>query len=101
MSSSGGWAARILAAASTLVLGAVLWTAAAYLLTAPLGAIYGWSGHPPLPGAPTWVWVLLYLVLLPMSSLTVAWCVVRALLRAGARRRTQREMRAPAEGSPR
>jgi protein-S-isoprenylcysteine O-methyltransferase Ste14 len=67
----------MLRATGTLVLAAAGWAVLAYLATAPLGAIYGWSGHPPLPNAPTAVYVVLYLVVLPAICLVLAWRMIR------------------------
>jgi hypothetical protein len=49
----------------TLILGLLAWVVLGYLATMPLGAIFGWSGHPALPDAPLGVYIGLYLVLLP------------------------------------
>jgi hypothetical protein len=66
----------VLRVAATVVVGFVCWVAVGYLVTAPLGAIYGWSGHPSIPAAPTEVYVGLYLVVLPVVCLLAAWRLV-------------------------
>ena len=65
----------------TLVVALVSWVFLGYFATLPLGAFYGWSGHPAIPDAPLAVYVVLYLVVLPVLCLLGAWTVVR---RAGA-----------------
>ena len=70
----------------TLLLGVVAWAVLGFLATAPLGAIYGWSGHPSVPAAPMAVYVGLYLVVLPIVCLAGAWWVVGAVARPFARR---------------
>jgi hypothetical protein len=67
----------LLRALGTLVVALPAWTILGYLLTAPLGAIYGWSGHPAIPAAPVPVYVGLYLVVLPALCLAGAWTLVR------------------------
>ena len=59
----------------TLILGLAGWVVLGYLATLPLGAIFGWSGHPAIPDAPTGVYIGLYLVLLPALCLAGAWRV--------------------------
>jgi hypothetical protein len=61
----------------TLVVAVAGWALLGYLASAPLGAIYGWTGHPSMPAAPTAVYVGLYLVVLPAVCLFVAWRFVR------------------------
>jgi hypothetical protein len=56
-----------------VMLAAALWAAAGYLSTMPLGAVYGWLGHPAIPAAPGYVYALLYLVVLPAVALYIAW----------------------------
>ena len=56
----------------TLILGLAGWVGLGYLATVPLGAIFGWSGHPAIPDAPAGVYIGLYLVLLPALCLTGA-----------------------------
>jgi hypothetical protein len=63
----------ILRGAATLLLAALAWVVLGYLATAPLGAIYGWSGHPSAPAAPIAVYVGLYLIALPLACLAGAW----------------------------
>jgi hypothetical protein len=77
----------MLRAACALVLAVVCWAILGYLLTAPLGAFYGWSGHPSIPGAPTEVYIVLYLVVLPTLCLAGAWKVIAILGRALASKR--------------
>jgi hypothetical protein len=66
----------------------------ALLATIPLGAMFGWSGHPAIPDAPLLVYVALYAVLLPGMSLMAGWRLTgriarwvgsRAVTRGGAR----------------
>jgi len=59
-------AGRVLA---TLLIAAVGWAVIGYLATVPLGALYGWSGHPAIPAAPLGVYIGLYLVVLPGACL--------------------------------
>lgn len=80
------FARLLLAAVSMLLLAAATWAVVGYLLSAPLGRLYGWSGHPPVPAAPTSVYVALYLVVLPAMSLGLAWLAVGGVLRLVARR---------------
>lgn len=49
------------------------WMVLGYLATAPLGAIFGWSGHPAIPAAPVAVYVVVYLIALPVVCLIGAW----------------------------
>jgi hypothetical protein len=86
----------LLVAIATLLVAAPVWALLAYLSTGPLGALYGWSGHPSLPNAPTWVYVALYLAVLPIVSLAGAGAIVRAVARQVSRRRG-----AAAPGGPR
>lgn len=72
----------ILRAACTFVLAVVCWAVLGYLATAPLGALYGWSGHPSIPSAPTAVYVGLYLVALPALCLVAAWKATGIFARA-------------------
>jgi hypothetical protein len=81
----------LLAILSTVLLAAPLWVALAYWSTGPLGAIYGWSGHPPLPGAPDWVYWTLFAVALPVLCLGVAGAVVHLVTRWLCRRRGARQ----------
>lgn len=69
--------AFILRAMGTLVAASIAWAFLGYLATAPLGALYGWSGHPAIPGAPLAVYVGLYLVVLPAICLFLAWKTIR------------------------
>lgn len=76
-----------LRAVATLVVALVGWVSLGYLATAPLGAIFGWSGHPAIPDAPVAVYIGLYLVVLPVVCLFGAWSIVRwAGARLSARR---------------
>jgi hypothetical protein len=67
--------------ACTLVLAAVVWVVSGYVLTLPLGLAYGWSGHPSIPAAPDFVYILLYLVILPAASIDLSWRVLRRFAR--------------------
>jgi hypothetical protein len=79
------WLRTVLRSLFVVLLAAVLWAVGGLYATAPLGMVYGWSGHPPLPPAPTWVWVTLYVVVLPLLSLALAWWVVRGAERLAGR----------------
>ena len=61
----------------TLVIASIAWVVLGYLATAPLGAIYGWQGHPSIPAAPRSVYVAFYLIILPLICLAGAWMLVR------------------------
>jgi ABC-type polysaccharide/polyol phosphate export permease len=63
----------------TILLGLVGWVIVGYLLTIPLGAIFGWSGHPAVPDAPVPIYVALYIVAIPALCLFAAWRVVRRI----------------------
>ena len=63
----------------TLVVAVVSWAVLGYLASAPLGAIYGWSGHPAIPAAPTAVYILVYAVVLPLLCLAGGWKITRWL----------------------
>lgn len=67
----------MLRAIATLLVASAGWAVLGYLATAPLGALYGWSGHPAIPGAPLTVYVGLYLVVLPAICLFLAWRTIR------------------------
>jgi hypothetical protein len=66
----------VLRVACTLVLAVVCWAILGFLATAPLGALYGWSGHPSIPAAPVAVYVGIYLIVLPALCLIGAWKLV-------------------------
>ena len=66
-----------LRAIGAVILATVLWVVLGFAATSPLGAIYGWSGHPAIPAAPVPVYVLVYLVALPAVSLGFGWKVMR------------------------
>ena len=59
--------------AGTLVVAVMSWVVLGLLATGALGAIYGWGGHPAIPAAPLAVYIILYLVVLPMLSLAGGW----------------------------
>ena len=61
---------------ATIIVAFLCWVVVGYLVTAPLGAIYGWSGHPSIPAAPTEVYIGLYLVVLPVVCLLAGWRLV-------------------------
>jgi len=65
--------ALALRVAGTLVVATIAWAALGYLATVPLGAVFGWSGHPAIPAAPVAVYIVLYLVVLPALCLVGAW----------------------------
>ena len=65
----------------TLVLATISWLLLGYFATLPLGAIYGWGGHPALPSAPIGVYIALYGVGFPLLCLAVAWFVMGRLIR--------------------
>jgi hypothetical protein len=81
-----GWMVLALRGLATLLLAAPAWAVLGFLATAPLGAMYGWSGHPAIPSAPMAVYVGLYLVVLPILCLSAAWWLVAVVTRAIARR---------------
>ena len=64
----------------TLVIAVVAWALLGYLATAPLGLVFGWSGHPAIPAAPWSVYVALYGVLLPLVCLLLGWRISRRLI---------------------
>jgi hypothetical protein len=76
------FALLVLRACAALVLALIAWACLGYLALMPLGALYGWSGHPALPAAPVAVYIGLYLVVLPVSCLYGAWRVAGVLGRA-------------------
>jgi hypothetical protein len=78
---TSGWLVIVLRILATLLVAAPLWAVLGYLATAPLGAIYGWGGHPSIPSAPASVYVGLYLVVLPIVCLCLAWWVVGLIAR--------------------
>ena len=61
----------------TFVIALLGWVILGFLVTVPLGAIFGWSGHPAIPAAPLSVYVIVYVVLLPMLCVAVGWKVTR------------------------
>ena len=65
----------------TLILACVLWGVLGYLATAPLGAVYGWGGHPAIPSAPESVYIVLYLIVLPAICLGSCWWLTRGITR--------------------
>lgn len=67
----------------TLVLATISWALLGYFATLPLGAIYGWGGHPALPSAPIGVYIALYAVVFPLLCLAAAWFVMGRLIRPG------------------
>ena len=73
--------------ACTIVLAAILWLLSGYFLTLPLGLVYGWSGHPAIPAAPGFVYILLYLLVLPAASIAASWRVLRRFARPRGRDR--------------
>jgi hypothetical protein len=78
---------RLLVAVSTLLVAAPVWAVLGYFASGPLGAFYGWSGHPAVPAAPKWMYVTLYLAVLPVLSLALAWTILRLGTRLAAARR--------------
>lgn len=68
----------------TLIIGLLAWVLLGYLATMPLGAIFGWSGHPAIPDAPVAVYLAVYLVIIPALALLGAWRLTRRLA-AGSR----------------
>jgi len=59
--------------AVTVAVAVIGWILAGYLATVPLGALFGWSGHPAIPDAPIAVYVALYLVVLPVLCGILGW----------------------------
>jgi hypothetical protein len=70
---SGRLAPRFIRIVGVLVVASAGWVALGFLATAPLGAIYGWSGHPAIPSAPTSVYIAVYLIALPALCLFAGW----------------------------
>lgn len=66
--------------AVSLVLAVIGWALLGYLATLPLGAFYGWSGHPAIPAAPWSVYLALYAVVLPGVCLAGGWYIAGRLL---------------------
>ena len=64
-----------------LLFAAALWVALGFLATAPLGWAFGWTGHPSIPAAPTWVYVVTYLVVLPAVCLGASFALTSRLIR--------------------
>jgi hypothetical protein len=71
----------VLRALGVGLLATLAWVILGYLLTMPLGLLFGWSGHPAIPDAPLSVYVGLYGVVLPAGCLFGAWNLVRAISR--------------------
>lgn len=63
----------------TFVIALLGWVVLGFMATVPLGAIFGWSGHPAMPAAPLTVYVGVYLVALPLLCLAAAWKAIRWL----------------------
>jgi hypothetical protein len=76
-------AALALRLLGTLVLATISWALLGYFATLPLGAIYGWGGHPAIPSAPIGVYIALYGVVFPLLCLAAAWFVMGKLMRHG------------------
>ena len=72
----------VIRALATVVLAAIGWAVVGYVATAPLGAIYGWGGHPAMPSAPWSVYVALYFVTLPAVCLIGGWFLAGRLVTA-------------------
>jgi hypothetical protein len=83
---SQAWSSILVRVLVTLLLAAGAWVVLGFLATAPLGAIYGWSGHPSIPAAPIWVYYTLYLAVLPVVCVGGAWMLVGAVARLLGRR---------------
>lgn len=81
------WPSILVRVFVTLLLAAGAWAVLGFLATAPLGAIYGWSGHPSIPAAPMWVYYAVYLAVLPVLCLGGAWVLVGAVARLLTRHR--------------
>ena len=64
---------------ATLFIALVAWIILGYAALIPLGAIFGWSGHPALPAAPPWIYVGLYLLALPTLCLYTGWRTVKSI----------------------
>jgi hypothetical protein len=63
----------------TAIIACVAWVVLAFLLTAPLGAFYGWSGHPAIPAAPLAVYGVVYVIVLPAVCLWASWQLTRRI----------------------
>lgn len=72
---------------AAVVLAGVVATALSYLALAwgglvALSRTFEGSGHPPLPAAPDWLYVLVFLVVAPLGALAVGVFAARAANRA-------------------
>ena len=71
--------AFLIRAIGTLFVATVLWAVIGYFATLPLGAIFGWSGHPAIPAAPIAIYIGFYLGVLPVLSVWAGWRLVSRL----------------------
>jgi hypothetical protein len=83
---TAAWLVTPIRVLATLLVAVPAWVVLGFLATAPLGAVYGWSGHPSIPGAPTWVYVGVYLVVLPLVCAWPVWWLTGRVARARLRR---------------
>jgi hypothetical protein len=60
-----------------LLVGSLCWIVVGYAALIPLGAIFGWSGHPALPAAPLWVYGGLYVAALPILCFYWGWKITK------------------------
>jgi hypothetical protein len=65
----------------TVLLGVVGWLVLGYLVSVPLGLMFGWSGHPAIPDAPLLVYLAVYGIVLPALCLFGAWRISGTLIR--------------------
>jgi hypothetical protein len=77
----GSRASAFIRVVVTAVLASISWVVLGFLVTAPLGAFYGWSGHPAIPAAPGGIYFLVYLIVLPALCLGVSWRLTRRITR--------------------
>jgi hypothetical protein len=62
-----------------LLIALIAWIILGYAALIPLGAIFGWSGHPALPASPLWIYGGLYLLALPTLCLYMGWRTVKSI----------------------
>jgi hypothetical protein len=64
---------------AALFIGSTAWILLGYASLIPLGAVFGWSGHPALPAAPPWIYGLIHFIALPIVCLYVGWRAAQRL----------------------
>lgn len=73
----------MLAAVVGLVAAGLVYVATGIATLFAFGAIYGGRGHPPLPGAPEWMYVVAFVVICPLLALAVGAFAARFVWRRG------------------